>query len=58
METGLRRGVEVGGVSMLDGQLPGIGVRAGGGNGGRVSVEGETDWTDAIHDQHYADQLI
>jgi hypothetical protein len=50
--------VELGGVvSMLGWYLPGVGLRAGGGNGGRVSVEGEIDWTDAIHDQHYPDQM-
>jgi hypothetical protein len=36
----------------------GLGLRVTGGNGGRFSVEGGLDWTDALNKQHYADQLV
>jgi hypothetical protein len=36
----------------------GLGLRVTGGNGGRFSIEGELDWTDALTAQHYADQMV
>jgi len=36
----------------------GVGLRVTGGRGGRFSVEGRIDWTDARNSQHYADQLV
>jgi hypothetical protein len=36
----------------------GLGVRVTGGRGGRFSVEGELDWTDALNTRHYADQFV
>ena|SRR5687767_5450099 len=36
----------------------GLGLRVTGGRGGRFSVEGGLDWTDAQNTRHYADQLV
>jgi hypothetical protein len=35
----------------------GIGLRVTAGNGGRASVEGGFDWTDALNTKRYADQI-
>jgi hypothetical protein len=35
----------------------GPGLRVTAGNGGRVSVEGGLDWTDALNTEHFADQI-
>jgi hypothetical protein len=36
----------------------GLGLRVTGARGGRFSVEGGIDWTDALNTRHYADQLV
>lgn len=36
----------------------GFGLRVTGGRGGRFSIEGGIDWTDALNSRHYADQLV
>jgi hypothetical protein len=36
----------------------GPGLRVTRGKGGRFSVEGGLDWTDALNKEHYADQLV
>jgi hypothetical protein len=35
----------------------GLGLRVSAGNGGRASVEGGLDWTDALNTKHFADQI-
>ena len=38
-------------------QLLGLGLRVTSVNSGRFAVEGQIDWTDALHEQHYVDQI-
>jgi hypothetical protein len=38
--------------------LLGLGVRVSGRTGGRSSIEGGLDWTDAFHTRHLADQIV
>ena len=39
------------------GSILGLGLRVTAGKGGRASVEGGLDWTDALNTEHYADQM-
>ena len=38
--------------------LLGVGVRVSSRTGGRSSIEGGLDWTDAFHTRHWADQIV
>ena len=56
-----RPNVEIGlAVSGLftSGHVPGIGLRVTGGNGGRFSVEGQLDWTDALNAHRLSDEIV
>lgn len=51
--------VEIGGVvsGFPGSRVLGLGLRVTSVNSGRFAVEGEIDWTDALHEQHYVDQI-